>query len=176
MGKLRNFTQFVEEKKSPYKKATLMKYKRKWEDGEAIPFGIENSLKAQGLIPRADGEVRKSSDYKDDSIKDVISPKEKNKSPEKKKVIKESFDDTMKEAEVTLSFVDKMGHKVEVREVDGTGMAGEPMTFAYVFHDGEISSREKVKSHMKTSDYKELCDYLNDVADNNEASAISFVM
>jgi hypothetical protein len=32
-----------------------------------------------------------------------------------------------------------------------------------------------VKEHLKGADYKELCDYLNDIFDNNEASAISFV-
>jgi hypothetical protein len=167
MAKLRNFSDFLDEKKSPYKKATLMKYKRKWEDGEKIPFGIESSLKAQGLIPRADGEVRVSDEYKD-TLKDAIIGK-------KKKVLKESFEDEMRDAEVTANYTDKNGKNIEVREIEGTGMAGEPMTFAYIFHDGVITSKEKVKSHMKPSDFKDLCDYLNDIADNNEASAISFV-
>jgi len=127
------------------------------------------------MIPRADGEIQKSEEYKETNLKDMLSPDEKSKNPRKKKVIKESFDETMEEAEVTLSFTDKIGHKVEVKEIEGSGMAGEPMTFAYVFHDGQISSKEKVKSHLKPADYKELCDYLNDIADNNEASAISFV-
>ncbi len=64
MSKLRNFSEFLSEKKSPYKKATLLKYKRKWEAGEEIPFGVETSLKAQGMIPRADGEKRVSDEYK----------------------------------------------------------------------------------------------------------------
>lgn len=162
MRKLRNFTEFLDEKKSPYKKATLLKYKRKWEDGEEIPFGIENSLKAQGMIPRADGEKRISDDYKEQS-------------PEKKKVIKESFQETIDQAEVTVAFTDKEGKTVEVREIEGTGMAGEPMVFAYVLRDGILSSREKVKPYLKPSDYKELSEYLDDIYDNNEASAISFV-
>lgn len=170
MRKLSKFEEFVDEKKSPFKKATLMKYKRKWEEGEKIPVGIENSLKAQGLIPRANGEIEVSDDYQDDSFSIQIKPKEK------KKAIKESFEETLDNAETTLSIVDKMGHKVEVKEVEGTGMAGEPMTFAYIFHNGEISSREKVKDHLKSTDFKELSDYLNDVASNNEASAISFVI
>jgi hypothetical protein len=129
------------------------------------------------MIPRADGEVRVSDEYKDsiDKLKDTIKPKEKAASPEKKKVIKESFNEEMNDAEVTISFKDKGGQDVEVRELEGTGMAGEPMTFAYIFHNGSLSTRDKVKSQMKSSDFKELSDYLNDIADNNEASAISFV-
>jgi hypothetical protein len=172
MSKLSNFTEFVDEKKSPYKKATLLKYKRKWEDGEKIPFGVENTLKAQGMIPRADGEIRVSDEYAD-NLKDAMVS---TKSAEKKKVIKESFDEEMEEAEITASYTDKEGKKIEIREIEGTGMAGEPMTFAYIFHDGKISSREKVKSHMKPADFKDLTEYLNDIADNNEASAISFVL
>jgi hypothetical protein len=177
MSKLRNFTEFIDEKKSPFKKATLLKYKRKFENGEDIPFAIENSLKAQGMIPRADGEIRVSDEYKDsiDKLKDSIKPKSKETSPEKKKIIKESFEEDMHNAEVTLTLKDKEGHDVEVREIEGTGMAGEPMTFAYVFHDGNLSSRDKVRSRLKPSDFKELTDYLADITDNNEASAISFV-
>jgi hypothetical protein len=166
MSKLRNFSDFLEEKKSPYKKATLMKYKRKWEAGEKIPFGIESSLKAQGMIPRADGEIRVSDEYQE-SLKDAIVGK--------KKVIKESFDDEMNNAEVTATYTDKNGKLIEIREIEGSGMAGEPMTFAYIFHDGILSSREKVKGSMKPTDFRGMIDYLNDIADNNEASAISYV-
>jgi hypothetical protein len=166
MAKLRNFSDFLDEKKSPYKKATLIKYKRKWEDGEKIPFGIESSLKAQGMIPRADGEVRVSDEYKE-TLKDAIVGK--------KKVLKESFDDEMQDAEITATYTDKSGKTIEVREIEGTGMAGEPMTFAYIFHDGVVTSREKLKSSMKPVDFKDLSDYLNDISSNNEASAIAFV-
>ena len=170
MRKIRKFDEFLDEKKSPYKKATLLKYKRKWEKGEKIPVGVENSLKAQGMIPRANGEIEVSADYEDDPIVQV-KPLEK-----KKKVIKESFEETLNNIEITLSFTDKEGHSVEVKEIEGTGMAGEPMTFAYIFHKGKLSSKEKVKPHLKNADYKELCDYLNDIYDNNEASAISFIV
>ena len=166
MARLRNFSDFLDEKKSPYKKATLIKYKRKWEDGEKIPFGIESSLKAQGMIPRADGEVRVSDEYKE-TLKDAIVGK--------KKVLKESFDDEMQDAEITATYTDKAGKTIEVREIEGTGMAGEPMTFAYIFHDGVVTSREKLKSSMKPADFKDLSDYLNDISSNNEASAIAFV-
>jgi len=173
MKKIRNFEEFLVEKKSPFKKATLIKYKKKFEKGEEIPFNIENSLKAQGLIPRADGEIRVSDEYKDigDKLKDAL----KSKSPEKKKIIKESFEETMKDAEVTATYHVKEGHIVEIREMEGTGMAGEPMTFAYIFENGEVTTREHVKSHMKASDFKDLCSYLDDVAYNNEDSAISFL-
>ena len=51
------------EKKSPYRKEVLEKYRKKWEDGEDIPFGIAGTLKAQGMIPRADGTYKVSDDY-----------------------------------------------------------------------------------------------------------------
>jgi hypothetical protein len=168
MTKIKGYTEFISEKKSPYKKATLLKYKRKWEAGEEIPFGIEASLKAQGMIPRADGETRTSPEYTDtvDKIKDVLMPK---------KNLKESFEDTIGTAEVTLEFTDKNGKSVEVKEVEGSGMAGEPMTFAYLFHDNKLTTQEKLKTLMKSQDYKELVDYLSDVYDNNYASAVSYV-
>ena len=187
MKKIQNYTEFVDEKKSPYKKATLIKYKRKYEAGEEIPVGIENSLKAQGLIPRADGEFKVSDDYKTvgDSIKSIISPKSKKKdkeskedSDDKKKPSRNQLDEnekeTMNDAEVTLTFKDKDGGKVEVREIEGIGMAGEPMTFAYVYHDNKISTREKVKNFLSTSEFNELTEYLNDVSDNNHHSAVSY--
>jgi len=164
MMPIQDFSSFLEEKKSPYKKATLLKYKRKWENGDKIPIGIENSLKAQGMIPRSSGEIEVSDDYKDDFLKSS-----------KKKVVKESFQDLKDSAEVTFKIRDKKGGEVEVREIEGIGMAGENMTFAYIFHNGEISSREKVKPFIKSSDFQELSNYLNDITDNNEASAISFV-
>lgn len=170
MTKIRSYSEFVSEKKSPYKKATLLKYKRKWEAGEDIPFGVESSLKAQGMIPRSDGEVRVSDDYADtvDKIKTAIAPASK-------KELKESFEDTIGTAEVTLEFKDKDGKSIEVKEVDGSGMAGEPMTFAYLFHDNILTTKEKLKTLMKSSEYKELSEYLSDIADNNEASAIAYV-
>jgi len=155
MSKLRNFSEFLSEKKSPYKKATLLKYKRKWEAGEEIPFGVETSLKAQGMIPRADGEKRVSDEYK--------------------KAIRESFEETMMGSDVTVSFVSKEGKTVEVKEIEGTGMVGEAITFAYIFHDGIISSREEAKTYLKPSDYRELCEYLADVTDNKFHSALKFV-
>lgn len=169
MAKLRSFLEFVGEKKSPYRKQTLLKYLRKWKDGEKIPVGIETSLKAQGMIPRADGEIRVSDEYKDtgDRIADMVKPK--------KKAIKESLQETLEDAEVTFTCSDNEGEPVEIREVDGTGMAGEPMVFAYIIHKGIITTREKVKPHLRPQDFKELCQYLDDVADNNEHSAMSFV-
>lgn len=66
------FEDFLSEKKSWYKKETLEKYKEKWKRGEKIPFGVEVSLKAQGMIPRADGSYRVSDEYKEKSISNVI--------------------------------------------------------------------------------------------------------
>ena len=169
MTKIKGYTEFISEKKSPYKKATLLKYKRKWEAGEEIPFGIESSLKAQGMIPRADGETRPSDEYATtiDKIKGAIAPK--------KKDLKESFEDTIGSAEVTLEFKDKDGKSIEVKEVDGSGMAGEPMTFAYLFHDGVLTTKESLKPLMKGQDYRMLLEYLSDLYDNNEASAVAYV-
>lgn len=59
-----SFEDFLNEKKSPYKPETLAKYKKKWEEGEQVPFGVEASLKAQGMIPRADGSYQVSPEYK----------------------------------------------------------------------------------------------------------------
>lgn len=173
-NKIRKFSEFIEEKKSPYKKATLLRFKKKWDNGEEIPFGIENSLKAQGMIPRANGETKVSGDYANDSsLADIIKPK--TKTPEKKKAIKESFEESMGSAEITAVYESRDGSKVEIKETNGTGMAGEDITFTYVYLNGELSSRDKVKSHMKHVDFKDLCEYLNDVAINNEESAISFI-
>jgi hypothetical protein len=173
MSKIRNFTEFLGEKKSPYKKATLLKYKRKWEDGEDIPVMMANTLKAQGLIPRENGETVVSDEYKDTKtkLKDALAPK----TPEKKKAIKESFEETMYEAEVTAVYTDKSGKHIEIREVEGTGMVGESMTFAYIFHDGKLTTNEHIKPFMKHADFKDMTDYIKDIYDNNEASAMSFV-
>lgn len=43
------------EKESPYNKETLEKYKKDYEDGKDIPFGVKTSLIAQGMIPREGG-------------------------------------------------------------------------------------------------------------------------
>lgn len=69
MGEFVTFDQFLNEKKSPYKPETLEKYKKKWEKGEKIPFGIEASLKAQGMIPRADGSYKVSPEYEKEGVK-----------------------------------------------------------------------------------------------------------
>jgi hypothetical protein len=45
----------VSEKKSPYKEETLQKYKKEYEEGKEIPFGVKTSLIAQGLIPHEGG-------------------------------------------------------------------------------------------------------------------------
>jgi hypothetical protein len=48
-------TSQVSEKKSPYKDDTLQKYKKEYEDGKEIPFGVKTSLIAQGMIPHEGG-------------------------------------------------------------------------------------------------------------------------
>jgi hypothetical protein len=75
-----SFEDFLNEKKSPYKPETLAKYKKKWEEGEQVPFGVEASLKAQGMIPRADGSYQVSPEYKKEkgsfasNLKKAVSP------------------------------------------------------------------------------------------------------
>jgi hypothetical protein len=58
----------VIEKASPFSDETLQKYKKEFEDGKEIPFGVKSSLIAQGLIPRQGGEDKgkkvKSDNYK----------------------------------------------------------------------------------------------------------------
>lgn len=107
MSDLISFGDFLSEKKSPYKPETLARYKKKFEKGEKIPFGIEASLKAQGMIPRADGTYKVSDEYKDkakggviQTLKKLIKPKsekdeekpeaESKPRKEKKKKISES--------------------------------------------------------------------------------------
>jgi ribosomal protein L21E len=85
MKYLNNFDQFItEKKKSPFKKATLKKYVEKYEDGEEIPVMIQNTLKAQGLIPRANGEIEVSDEYKEDSILPDLKPREKKETKKRK--------------------------------------------------------------------------------------------
>ena len=43
------------EKKSPFKKETLEKYRKEYEEGKDIPFGVKTSLIAQGMIPHEGG-------------------------------------------------------------------------------------------------------------------------
>ena len=58
------FEEWLLEKESPFKEETLKKYKKDYEAGKKIPFAVKNSLKAQGMIPRADGDTQKSKQYK----------------------------------------------------------------------------------------------------------------
>ena len=96
------FNEFLNEKKSPYKEDTLKRYQKKWKNGDTIPFGIEASLKAQGMIPRADGTTKVSPEYQE---KSALSPK--NDAPESytdkvdKKLNKEKIDrETPKKDEI----------------------------------------------------------------------------
>jgi hypothetical protein len=52
---MKNYKEFITEKESPYKEETLQKYKKDYEDGKEIPFGVKTSLIAQGLIPHEGG-------------------------------------------------------------------------------------------------------------------------
>jgi hypothetical protein len=62
------FEQFVAEKESPYKEETLQKYKKEYEAGKEIPFGVKTSLIAQGMIPHEGGpdkgKKKKTDEYK----------------------------------------------------------------------------------------------------------------
>jgi len=58
------FEDWLLEKESPFKGKTLKKYKKDYEEGKKIPFAVKNSLKAQGMIPRSDGDTKKSDEYK----------------------------------------------------------------------------------------------------------------
>ena len=58
----------IVEKESPYDEETLLKYKKEYEEGKEIPFGVRTSLIAQGMIPREGGADKgkkvKSDEYK----------------------------------------------------------------------------------------------------------------
>ena len=41
-----------------------MKYLKRWKNGKSIGFTMRSSLKAKGLIPRANGKKYKSPKYK----------------------------------------------------------------------------------------------------------------
>ena len=80
MSRILDFEGFLNEKKSPYDKDTLKVNLQRWKKGKKIAFGIENTLKAQGLIPRANGKIEVSDEYKDDnSILAALKPKESKK-------------------------------------------------------------------------------------------------
>ena len=68
MKYLKLFEEWLSEKESPYDKETLLKYKKDYEDGKDIPFGIKTSLIAQGMIPREGGPDKgkkvKSEEYR----------------------------------------------------------------------------------------------------------------
>jgi hypothetical protein len=55
MKHVKTYENFLNEKESPYKKETLLKYKKEYEEGKDIPFGIRTSLIAQGMIPHEGG-------------------------------------------------------------------------------------------------------------------------
>lgn len=46
----------LSEKESPYDRETLINYKHEYEQGKKIPFGVKNSLIAQGMIARESGD------------------------------------------------------------------------------------------------------------------------
>lgn len=154
MSRISNFNEFLKEKTTSYKKATLIKYKRMAENGQPIPFSVEHALKTQNFLA---------------SLNDNIDETENAKS------IKESSEDFLNGAEITATYIDKNNKYVEVKEVEGSGMAGEPMTFAYIYHDSKITSIENVKSFLKASDFKDLLEYINDVHSNNQASAVDWI-
>jgi acid phosphatase (class A) len=52
---MKNYKEFITEKESPYSDETLQKYKKEYEDGKEIPFGVRTSLIAQGMIPHEGG-------------------------------------------------------------------------------------------------------------------------
>lgn len=52
---VKSYGDFVTEKKSPYKEETLKKYKKEYNRGKKIPFGVKTSLIAQGMIPHEGG-------------------------------------------------------------------------------------------------------------------------
>ena len=82
----------------------------------------------------------------------------------------------MDNLETVLTYNDLEGNPtIEVREVEGEGMAGEPCTFSYVYFKGEQSTLAKVKPYMTLQDYTDLHNYLSDVASDNYNSAISFI-
>jgi len=97
------------EKESPYSKEVLDKYRKKWESGEEIPFGIAGTLKAQGIIPRADGTYKVSDDYKNaERIANMKVYASRGKTSKKVKSSKPDKDEK--------SFMDKLGPETKAPE------------------------------------------------------------
>jgi len=76
----------------------------------------------------------------------------------------------------SMEFKTKDGKKVELREVDGHGMADEPMTFAYLFLDGVLTKFNDIEDLLNSQDALDLKARLDDINDENQASAISYVI
>lgn len=111
---------FENKKESPYSQEVLDKYKKKWEKGEKIPFGIEGTLKAQGLIPRADGTYKISDKYKTPSrisaLKIFTDKKKKVKSSSPKKGEKSFLDKIGPETKKPESHSEKVTKRIEREE------------------------------------------------------------
>ena len=51
-------------------------YLKKWKSGKSIGFTMRSSLKAKGLIPRANGKIYKSAKYKSkNKTRKIVKPR-----------------------------------------------------------------------------------------------------
>lgn len=51
-------------------------YLKKWKSGKSIGFTMRSSLKAKGLIPRANGKIYKSEKYKSkNKTRKIVKPR-----------------------------------------------------------------------------------------------------
>ena len=69
----------------------------------------------------------------------------------------------------------KNGKTLEIDETNGPGMAGEPMTFTILKIDGKTVHFDDIKHLMEPNDAQELEAYLDEVGDQNAASADNWV-
>ena len=86
------------------------------------------------------------------------------------------IDDTLSKTPPTVTYKGKNGEKIEIKELEGEGMAGEPMTFAYVICNGKVSHSDELKSVLSTEDFKDMSDYISGISDSNEDSATAWVI
>ena len=69
------------------------------------------------------------------------------------------------------------GQIVTVDEQDIAGMAGERMTILmFQFETGEVKNYQDIVNYLTPEDHDEILDWLSDLFETNEASAISFII
>jgi hypothetical protein len=134
---------------------------RKQKQGKGVAYDVEPE---QGWIDPAGTWHPDTDDQDDDDFYDPAMAYES------------KIDDTLSKIAPTVTYEGTGGEKIEIKEMEGEGMAGEPMTFAYVLCDGKISHSDELKSVMSAEDFKDMSEYISGISDSNEDSAVAWVI